>query len=188
VRRTAVALGILGLLLSPSATLAATGIAFTGLGCHFDYVDPEGIDATIGFGGVVDLGKIAPGVGLEGNVDYWSNTHDVVFASLTRRLISFGGTAKYYLKSQDSPLRPYAGGGIALHLFRSTLKYPAGALTDGLRYDIVQSSSKFGIDFCGGTLYGLNAQLDLMGELRYRLVSDVNQVVLRAGVIYRMAK
>jgi hypothetical protein len=180
-----VLLAALALIVGASATPAAAKIALTGIGGHLDYVDPENIDAVLGFGGLVDLGTITPEIGLEANVDYWSKSYDFGLEGITFRLISIGGTGKYYFAMKDSPLRPFAGAGLALHLAHSSFDYPAG-------YDAIfvkdASDSKIGIDLCGGTLYGLSPKLDLLGELRYRLVSDVNQIVLRAGIIYRMGQ
>jgi opacity protein-like surface antigen len=188
-RWTTVALAILALLVGASVTLAASNIGFKGIGGHLDYVDPENVDATIGFGALVDLGMITPEIGLEGNVDYWSKSYDILFASSKFRLISIGATGKYYFKLQNSPLRPFAGAGLALHLAKATVDYNAGYNPYfGFAGSTSASDTKIGIDLCGGTLYGLNEKLDLLGELRYRLVSDVNQLDLRAGVIYRLAK
>jgi opacity protein-like surface antigen len=188
--RIAVLFAALALLVGASATFAAAEIAFTGIGGHLDYVDPENVDAVLGFGGLVDLGMVTPEIGLEGNVDFWSKSYDFGVASASLRVISIGATGKYYFAAKDVPLRPFAGAGLAVHLAHGSVDYPADYFSYA-GYTLVDTSSddtKIGIDICGGTLYGLNEKLDLLGELRYRLVSDVNQLVVRAGVIYRMGQ
>jgi opacity protein-like surface antigen len=179
----------LSLLVGASAAPAAAEIAFTGVGGHLDYVDAENMDAVLGFGGLVDLGMITPEIGIEGNVDYWSKSYDSLYGSTTFRLISIGATGKYHFAAKGVPLRPFAGAGLALHLAHASFDYNAGHLPyAGYIAEDSSSDSKIGIDLCGGTLYGLNEKLDLLGELRYRLVSDVNQIVLRGGIIYRMGQ
>lgn len=189
-RRITVLFAVLTLLMVASATLAAAEIALTGIGGHLDYVDPENVDAVLGFGGLVDLGMITPEIGLEGNVDFWSKSMDFPYWEYTTRVISIGATGKYYFAMTDSPLRPFAGAGLALHLAKGSSDYKGSYLPyEGLLEGSTSASdSKIGIDLCGGTLYGLNEKLDLLGELRYRLVSDVNQIVLRGGIIYRMGQ
>jgi hypothetical protein len=191
-RWNSVLLTALALIVGVSATPAVAGVAFTGIGGHLDYVSPEGegIDAVLGFGALADLGMITPVIGLEGNVDFWSKSYDFGNASSSLRLISIGATGKYYFAAEDVALRPFAGAGLALHLAKATATYNLGYDFPGYATsgEVSTSDSKIGIDLCGGTLYGLNDKLDLLGELRYRLVSDVNQLVVRAGIIYRMGK
>ncbi len=188
-RKIAITLSALALLGSAPAAFAATGIAFTGVGGYLDYVDPEHIDAVLGFGGLVDLGMVTPEIGLEGNVDYWSKSMDFLNWSTSSRLVSIGATGKYYIPAGESPLRPFGGIGLALHLVHGSVDYNAGYVPyPGFIGEASSDDTKIGIDLCGGTRYGLNEELDLLGELRYRLVSDVNQIVLRAGVVYRLAE
>jgi opacity protein-like surface antigen len=179
-----VPLAALALLVGASPPPAAAGLAFTGIGGHLDYVDCENMDAVLGFGGLVDLGMITPVIGLEGNVDYWSKSYDIGLASASLRLISIGATGKYYFAAKGVSLRPFAGAGLALHLAKAS----SDVSYLGYSQSVSASESKIGIDLCGGTLYGLNDKLDLLGELRYRLVSDTNQMVLRGGIIYRMGQ
>jgi hypothetical protein len=186
-RRFAVLLAALALVLGASAALAETGIGFKGIGGHLDYVDPENIDAVLGFGGLVDLGTITPEIGLEGNLDFWSKSMDFLNWSATTRVISIGATGKYYFAVNNKAWRPFAGAGLAVHLLHGSVDYNAGYLPY-LSGSASSDDTKFGIDLCGGTLYGLNNKFDLLGELRYRLVSDVNQIVLRAGVVYRLGQ
>jgi opacity protein-like surface antigen len=187
-RRIMLLLLSLSFVLGASASLAYSKVRITGIGGHLDYVDPEDIDSVVGFGGILDLGTMMPDLGLEANVDYWSKSYDlpmVADANASFSLLSFGATAKYYFAPEETALRPFAGGGLALHFAQASVDYPGGYYFSG---SADENQTKLGIDLCGGALYGVSGKIDLLGELRYRLVSDVNQVVLRAGLIYRMGQ
>jgi len=58
-------------------------IGFKGVGAHLGYVDAEGIDGTIMFGGHVNLGEIIPGLSLVPSVDYWSKSFDTGVAGVS---------------------------------------------------------------------------------------------------------
>jgi outer membrane protein X len=47
------------------------------------------------------------------------------------------------------------------------------------------SDSKFGVNLGGGAQYALTDQLMLNGEVKFQLISDTNQLVLSAGLIYK---
>lgn len=182
-----VMLGFLVSVLGATAVSAATGLGLNGIGGHLDYVDPEHTDAVIGLGALVDLGRIIPEIGLEGSVDYWSSSMDSLHSSTTSRAISISVTGRYSFAVNDESLRPFAGVGLAMHLWHWRDDYDAGYVPDpGSGREKSGSDLKLGFDVCGGAFYGVSRNLDLLGELRYRMVSDVNQVVLRAGVVYRL--
>lgn len=191
-RRFTVLLAALSLVLGASAALAEADLGFKGIGGHLDYVDPENIDAVFGFGGVVDLGTIAPKVGLQADVDYWSKSYDFgggFFATTvdaTFRVISIGATAKYYIPVSSKNMHPFAGGGLAVHL--TDFSIDASGYDDYYSDSADASETKVGFDLCGGTMYNLSKKLDGYGELRFRFVSDVNQFVLRAGLVYKLGQ
>jgi len=47
------------------------------------------------------------------------------------------------------------------------------------------SDSKFGVNLGGGAQYALTDQLMLNSEVKFQLISDTNQLVLSAGLIYK---
>lgn len=146
------------------AAFAQTGIDLMGVGLKFGLVNPDGIDAMIGYGALADLGRITPEIMLESNLDYWS---EAAFRDLI-----VGGTAKYMFKSVNLKVRPFAGGGVALHF----LKISADART------------KAGVHFGGGLFYALSAQFDLLADGRYTIVSNASQIALQAGLVYKLTK
>lgn len=114
-----------GLLLSGTAVAQ---FGFMGIGGKLGYVKPEDpIDGTFGLGVVVNLGTIVPAVRLEGNVDYWSKSYDAHYmgyagAEWTYSDLMIGATAKYMIPTQGT-VAPYAGGGVAMHIFSYEWKY-----------------------------------------------------------------
>jgi len=146
------------------AAFAQAGIDLRGVGLKLGLVNPDGIDAMIGYGALADLGKITPEVMLESNLDYW--------AEAAFRDLIIGGTAKYMFKNANPTLRPFAGGGVAFHFLK---------FSD-------DSRTKVGLHFGGGLFYALSAQLELLADGRYTIVSNASQIALQAGVVYRLTK
>ena len=181
---------VLASALAAPAAHAEAKLGIKGIGAHLDYVDPEGLDGVIGVGGLVELGTIAPRVHLEGNVDIWSKSNTVFSVKTTIRDIAFGGTVTYYfLGEADSPVQYYAGGGLALHMVHAKVSgsyyvpeyYPYST-------EASNTDTKLGIDLAGGARYALSGPFQVLGELRYRLVSDTNQFELRGGLVYKLGK
>jgi opacity protein-like surface antigen len=183
-----ISLAILALGLASTAALAEADLGVKGVGAHLDYVDPEGGDGVIGFGGLVELGTIAPNIHLEGNVDYWSDSQTVVYSKVSIRDIAIGGTVTYYFAGDpNAPMQYYAGGGLGLHMLNAKATYD-GPYNEYFAGEYDNSDTKLGIDLVGGTRYALSSPFELLGELRYRLVSDSNQFELRAGAVYKLGK
>ena len=158
--------GTLALLLAIMATtaFAQADLGFRGAGGSLGFVD-TGIGGTVGFGGLVEFGEIAPNVRLEANIDYWSKTRDLGwFGKVSASDLALGGTVKYDLGDEDSAVRWYIGGGLGMHF--------------------VSSTSNIGMDFLGGARFGQSDSMKYFGELRYRVVSGWTQTCLRAGAVF----
>ena len=78
---------------------------------------------------------------------------------------------------------PFAEAGLALHILSSDVEE---VTLFGQTTDFSSSSTKLGFDLGGGVLYKVSPQFDLLGELKYRLVSTVDQLALNVGVVYRL--
>ncbi len=159
---------------------AQPGIGFKGIGGKLGLVSPSAISSTIGFGVFADLGTIAPNIQLEANIDYWSKSTTSISSF---RDIAFGGIARYMFDVNNPALKPFAEGGLSLHFLKSD--------TDEIDFfgqtaNFSASTTKLGFDLGGGLLYQISPQLDLLAELKYRLVSTVNQLTLNAGVVFRL--
>lgn len=181
---------LLVVLLASSAAQAQTDIRFRGIGGTIGIYDPNNWDTAVGIGAFADLGTLARNVGLEANIDWWSKSQDRAFFlgsyKWTVRDIAFGGTVKYFFSELSPSIIPYAGGGLALHFVKAKLKD-----TTYLGNDIVAaeaSDTKIGLDLVGGGLLGKSDKLRFLAEVRYRIVSDWDQFVLRGGVVYYLPK
>lgn len=163
---------VLSLLFFAGSTAFAQDMGLMGIGGKLGLVDPKDIESTIGFGVFADLGTFSPKFHLEANIDYWSKSETVLGREFTIRDFVFGGTVKYVHEVGGQKFKPFGLGGLHLHLLKGES----------------QSDAKIGIDLGGGTYYTTSPKLDLMVELRYRLVSDVGQLVLSAGALYYLGK
>lgn len=83
----------------------------------------------------------------------------------------------HYLFDVADNLQLYPLGGITLMLWKVEIDTPIGKFGD--------SDSKFGANLGGGVQYALTDQLMLNGEVKFQLISDTNQLVLSAGLIYK---
>lgn len=171
--------GMLCSAVSPGYTQAELG--FNGVGGKLGLVDPENVSSVVGFGLFAALGTIAPNIHLEGNLDYWSKSEGAAGAEVSFRDLTLGGTVKYMFPSQNSQITPFVVGGLGFHFFRSKVSLgPFGSASD--------SETKIGIDVGGGAVYKATPAVDILAELRYRLVSDINQLCIMAGVLYSLTQ
>ena len=168
-----------------SGANAQSDIALKGAGGRLSYISPKDVDGTIGFGVFADLGTITPEIGLEAGIDYWSKSWDILTASAKWRDIVLSGRAKYQFEVSNPKFKPYAGAGLAIHLLKYTFETPRvsvyGVTVGG---DIEDSSTKIGLDLLGGTGYEVSEKVDVVGEIMYRIVSDVGQFVISGGFVY----
>lgn len=182
---TFIAVSLLCCLWISTALHAQSDIALKGAGGKLSYVSPKDIDGTIGFGAFVDLGTITPAIGLEAGLDYWSKSWDYLLGESSFRDIVLSGRAKYKFDVSDPKFKPYAGAGLSIHLTKSKVEIPVvfiyGIRTGG---DMEDSSTKIGLDLLGGTGYQVSEKVDVVGEIMYRIVSDVGQFVISGGFVY----
>lgn len=155
-------------------------MGFRGIGGKVGLVDPQDMGSTIGFGAFVDLGSFAPKFYLEANFDYWNKTDDVFGGELTIRDFIFGGTVRYVYDVEGQKFKPFGLGGLQLHLLKEETKFDASL---GFQDPSPSSSdTKLGFDLGGGTYFAASSKIYLMAELRYRVVSDVSQMVFSVGI------
>lgn len=168
-----------------SGVQAQTIIGFKGIGGHIALVDPDNVNTTFGIGGVVDLGTFIPLLHFEANADYWSKSEGNFGAKASVRDIALGASTKYEFKTGNPAVSLFAGGGLAFHFLRG--KVPVESVTiEGERIVASDTDTKIGIDALGGVNLNVSPKVDLVGTLKYRIVSDVNQVVLSAGALVHM--
>ncbi|HDQ46204.1 MAG TPA: porin family protein [bacterium] len=175
---------VIAVLLSVSL-FAQTQIGLNGVGGKIGYVDPEGgIESTIGFGVVADLGTITPKIAFEADIFYWGKSYDFGFGSDVKfSSFTISALGKYLFAESKEQLRPYAGAGLGLAIGKSKVEY-----TDpwtGSKASESDSDSDIVIHLCGGTKYRLSPQLDGFAELRYTL-GDLDVLSILVGAIYSL--
>jgi opacity protein-like surface antigen len=163
---------------------AQADLGFKRIGGAIGYVSPEDVDGVFSLGVFADHGTIAPRIGLESRIDYWSHSEDAFGVEASIRDITVGARGKYYFEVTGSSLRPFAGAGLGLHFLSAKVAMPP---VPGFPATTVEdSSTKLGLDLGGGVATAINPQLDFLGELWYGIVSDVSQLSLRVGVSYKL--
>ena len=156
-------------------------MGFKGAGGRLSFVAPDGVDATIGFGGFVDLGTLAPDVLLEMSFDYWSTSKSFTLGEIKSRDMILGFLSKYTFTVSDEKLRPYAGAGLALHFLK--VEVPKIGFDQEV-YGGDVNDMRLGLDVVGGIGYDAGENMEIVGEIMYRVVSDVTQFVLSGGIVF----
>ena len=169
-----------------SNALAQADLGLKGGGVEFGIVGPDNVDTTIGFGLFLDLGTIAPNFMVESYVDYWWKSENDFNVETYARDLVVGGKVKYAIPMEHARLRPFAGAGVGIHFFKGEVTVPdqfiGGSLVPG--YRIEDTSVKPGLDIGAGMATVLNHRTQFIAEAWYAFVSDINQVSLKAGILY----
>lgn len=165
-----------------SFCFAQDGIGFKGIGGKLGFISPEAIGSTIGFGVFADLGNITPNIQLAANAGYWSKSTSSVSSF---RDLSLGAVGQYFFAVSNKLVRPFAEAGLAFHGLKSETE---DADFFGQQQNFTVTNNKIGVDLGGGVLYQLSPQLDLLGQVKYRIVSNFNQLNINAGLLYRLGK
>lgn len=172
----------LGLTAAPAA-MAQSNLGLKNVGIAVGFVSPENLDATFSFGGFADWGTIAPSIGLETRLDYWSWSETNLGFETKVSDITAGARGKYYFQTANPKVRPFAGAGLALHFMNlevTDTTTPSTSVSDG--------QTKLGLDLGGGISTPMNARTDFLAEAWYGVVSDFSQFSLRAGLSYKLGK
>jgi len=168
------------LILLAGSAEAQSDLGLKSIGPAVGFVSPENLDGTVSVGVFADHGTIAPHVGLESRIDFWSASKEDFGSKVSINDVILGARAKYVFEVSQPNLRPFAGGGLSLHLLHAKVTVPGfGSATD--------SETKLGLDLGGGVAMPMNDRWDFTGELWYTIVSDVGQFSLRAGFSYKLA-
>jgi opacity protein-like surface antigen len=171
-------------LLSAQQAAAQSNIGLHAIGASAAFVSPENLDGAFGFGVFADLGKIAPKIGLEPTLEYWSKTDSQFGVDNTLRDVSVGARGKYYFDVANPKVRPFAGAGLGLHFLHaeSTVNIPGFGNVSASGDD-----TKLGLDLGGGITTPLNPMNDFHAEAWYGIVSDVNQLAVRVGISHKLS-
>ena len=184
-KRKALILALALGLLSAHQAMAQSNIGFRAIGANLAFVSPEDLDGTFGLGVFADLGQIAPNIGLEPNIEFWSWSDNQFGVESSIRDISVGARGKYYFEVANPKVRPFAGAGLAMHFLHAeeSVSIPGfpTMTADG-------DDTKLGLDIGGGISTALNAKNDFRAEAWYGIVSDVSQFALRVGISHKLGQ
>ncbi len=170
--------------LASGAATAQSDLGLKNVGVAVAYVSPEDLDGTFSIGVFANHGTIAPRIGLESRLDYWSHSEDSFGAEAKVSDIAIGARGKYYFQAANPKIRPFAGAGLGIHLLHAKVTTPPQFGFPAMT--IEDSSNKLGLDFGGGLATALGPKTDFLAEVWYGVVSDVNQFSLRVGMSYRL--
>ncbi|UCF04132.1 MAG: outer membrane beta-barrel protein [bacterium] len=173
-----------------SNAFAQSNLAFSGIGVKIGLVDPDDVDAALEFGIFTDLGRITSSISLESYVNFWSKTEDITGGGeFYVRDFIIGAKSKYIFSTANPTIRPFAGAGLGFHILQSGVDIPAIDLGGGMIIPAVSEDDteiKIGLDIGGGILVDLNQSWAIQGETWYSIVSDISQIAIQVGLLYKL--
>jgi opacity protein-like surface antigen len=113
--------------------------------------------------------------------DYWSKSEGSGDFEVDFRDIAFGARGQYVFSNDNPRVSPYAAAGIAIHLFK--VDVPEQEIA-GFTVGGSDSDSKIGVDLAGGIEYASSEKMKIIGEVMYRIVSDIEQFVISAALMF----
>lgn len=166
------------------AAMAQSDIGLKGIGGAIGFVSPEHMDGTFSFGALADLGTITPNIKLESRLDYWSWSQSDMGTETKAHDVILGARGKYFFEMKNSTLHPFAGAGLAFHFVGAEVTTPAFGGFPAMSTS--DSQTKLGLDLGSGLSTPISPRADLLSEVWYGFVSDVNQFSLRVGLSYKL--
>lgn len=192
--RIIVVLVFLGIICSASLS-AQTEIGLKGIGGKAGLVNIEGnAGSALGFGLIVDLGTIIPNLGIQANIDFWNKTFDNGSFGNNEvkakwRDIAIAVNSQYFFPLSNTAFRPFASGGLALHMFKASTEGVPESNFGGQSFggDVSATSSGIGFDIGGGALFNMSPRMDLLGELKYR-VGEADHLSIKVGALFKLGE
>lgn len=166
---------------------AKTDLGWRSAGVDVGFVDPDNVPSTVGFGAFANLGNLSPDVRLEPHLGYWSKSQEMDGDKASISDIALSARALYMFHGTSPKFRPYAGGGLGLHMVHAKVEIAAQDLGGGVIIPAMEASdsqTKLGLDLVGGFQTPLSPKTDFKFDLGYTAVSDVAQFSMKAGVSF----
>ncbi|MCK4548308.1 MAG: outer membrane beta-barrel protein [Candidatus Eisenbacteria sp.] len=169
------------------AGAADAAIGYNGIEAKAGLANGENsIGTALLLGATVDLGEIAPGIGLEGSVDFWTKGYDIggFGGSSEWRFtnIAFIGGARYNFPG--SGLAPFAFGGLGLHIARASGEFsyfdPMSGQT--VTNDSSNTDMEFGMQFGAGAEFGVTPLLKAVARVGYNINGGADYFFLTGGI------
>ena len=166
---------------------ARTDLGWRSAGFDVGFVDPENVDGTLGFGAFANLGNLSPDVRLQPHLGYWSKSEEFGGDKASISDIALSARALYMFHGTSPKFRPYAGGGLGLHMVHGKVETAAQDLGGGVivpAMEFSDTSTKLGLDLGGGFTTPLSERTDFCLDLWYTAVSDVGHISMKAGISF----
>jgi opacity protein-like surface antigen len=166
---------------------ARTDLGWRSAGVDVGFVDPDNVPGTVGFGAFANLGNLSPDVRLEPHLGYWSKSQEMNGDKASISDIALSARALYMFHGTSPKFRPYAGGGLGLHMVHAKVEIAAQDLGGGVIIPAMEASdsqTKLGLDMVGGFQTPLSQKTDFKFDLGYTAVSDVAQFSMKAGISF----
>ena len=179
-KRIALALAIVTCTVASTEAMAQADLGLKRVGAAVGFVSPENLDGVLTFGVFADMGTLTPKISLEPRLDFWSWSEDAFGSETTVRDVTLGVRGKYGFQVANSSIRPFAGAGLGMHFLHAKVTIPAQGGNPEMTAE--DSETKLGVDLGGGFSTQMNPVLDFHAEVWYGIVSDFDQLSLRAGI------
>ena len=166
------------------AAIAQSDLGLKRVGVTLGFTDPEQLGGTFSVGVFADHGTIAPRVGLESRLEYWSSSDETFGAKASLRDISLGARGKFYVPVENSRIRPFAGAGLGVHFLKAEVSTPPQFGFPAL--SVSGTSTELGLDLGGGIATDLGPRTDLLAEVWFGIVDTANTFSLRAGLSHKL--
>ena len=171
---------------------AQLNFGFNGVGGKVGFIMPEGgIDNTIGFGAVADLGTFGMSsvgdIALSASLDYWAkNYSESSYWDWTWSVISLAAYGKYFFPMEGS-FKPYAGVGLGFDISKWNSKYNGPPIGFGFDSDLDASESNFdlALHLVGGATMAVSPTLDGFAEVKYT-TGGIDYFGIYVGVLYKL--
>lgn len=183
-KRTILLLTLASTVAAASSAMAQADLGLKQVGVALGFVNAEELDGTFSVGVFANHGTIAPRIGLESRIDYWSKTEDDFGTEFSVRDIAIGARAKYHFEVASPRVQPFAGVGLGIHFLSAEVTTPPIGGFPGTSSD--DSETRLGLDIGGGLSTPIGPKTDFLAEAWYGIVEDVNQFSLRAGMAWKL--
>ncbi|MDH3197796.1 MAG: outer membrane beta-barrel protein [Candidatus Krumholzibacteria bacterium] len=167
-----------------TAALAEADLGFKGIGGGIGIADPEDLGAAFNLSVMANFGTFAPHVAFDAVFDFWSKSENFLTYEYSVKDFAFAGRVTYRFDITSNPkIKPFAGGGLGIHFVKTSA--PSFSIPGiGVAGGGSDTKVKIGLDLGGGSNFTVGERLDIVAELWFRIVSDVNQIMLKGGIIY----
>jgi opacity protein-like surface antigen len=132
----------------------------------------------LNLGAVADLGTWMKQLAWDASIEYWSSSQEIFSSKLTISNLAFRSGVKYMFMTDK--FRPYAGGGLGLHMVSAEVASPYGKASE--------DDSKFGIYLQGGVETDLSPKWKGAADIRLDFVDNADQTHIMFTAIYKLGK